>query len=73
MFFTNIKHLDFRSGNLEVMVMLGYEVLYLEEKMSRGGKRMEQWHNIRVEDHVAGYERMDEYFRCTIAYRTRIL
>lgn len=42
--FLEVKHLGFRSGNLEVMAMLGYQVRYMEEPDSEGGKRMTAWH-----------------------------
>lgn len=42
-YFTNVKHLGFRSGNLEVMAMLGYKVRYMEEKGSESGERMTSW------------------------------
>ncbi|MGR3856708.1 hypothetical protein [Chryseobacterium indologenes] len=41
--FQNVKHLGFRSGNLEVMAMLGYKVRYMEEKGSESGDRMTSW------------------------------
>jgi len=41
--FKNVKHLGFRSGNLEVMAMLGYKVRYMEEKGSESGGRMTTW------------------------------
>ena len=42
--FAEAKHLGFRSGNLEALAMLGYEVRYMEEPDSIGGDRMEKWH-----------------------------
>ncbi|RQO37791.1 hypothetical protein DBR39_12945 [Chryseobacterium sp. KBW03] len=41
--FTHVKHLGFRSGNLEVMAMLGYTVRYMEEEGSESGGRMLTW------------------------------
>lgn len=41
--FTHVKHLGFRSGNLEVMAMLGYTVRYMEEEGSESGGRMLAW------------------------------
>lgn len=43
--FQESKHLGFRSGNLEVMAMLGYQVRYMEEPNSVGGDRMAAWHH----------------------------
>ncbi|MDN3692085.1 hypothetical protein QWZ06_07350 [Chryseobacterium tructae] len=45
--FDEVKHLGFRSGNLEVMAMLGYTVLYMEEYGSIGGERMAKWNDNR--------------------------
>lgn len=45
--FKEVKHLGFRSGNLEVMAMLGYKVLYMEEYGSIGGERMAKWNDKR--------------------------
>ncbi|WP_160138608.1 hypothetical protein [Chryseobacterium sp. c4a] len=45
--FDEVKHLGFRSGNLEVMAMLGYKVLYMEEYGSEGGNRMAKWNENR--------------------------
>lgn len=47
--FKEVKHLGFRSGNLEVMAMLGYKVLYMEEYGSIGGERMAKWNDKRQE------------------------
>lgn len=43
--FEELKHLGFRSGNLEAMAMLGHNVRYLEEPGGKGGERMEAWHD----------------------------
>ncbi|MFJ5725158.1 hypothetical protein [Streptomyces sp. NPDC093149] len=40
-----LRHLGFRSGNLEAMALSGHEVRYLEEPGSSGGARMEKWHD----------------------------
>ncbi|WP_250255650.1 hypothetical protein [Chryseobacterium sp. Marseille-Q3244] len=50
--FKDVKHLGFRSGNLEVMAMLGYQVRYMEEGKragdeSKGGYRMTAWNDRR--------------------------
>lgn len=51
--FEEVKHLGFRSGNLEVMAMLGYSVRYMEEKAnergdeSDGAFRMTAWNTRR--------------------------
>lgn len=61
--FDHVKHLGFRSGNLEVMAMLGYKVRYMEEEGSESGSRMTIWFNKgdgeTVEGGTAtGYERL---------------
>lgn len=61
--FEEAKHLGFRSGNLEVMAMLGYQVRYMEEPGSHGGERMAAWHRHadgRTKDGgmAMGYERL---------------
>ncbi|MGP3690705.1 hypothetical protein ACTVZO_39495 [Streptomyces sp. IBSNAI002] len=38
------RHLGFRSGNLEAIAMLGFDVRYMEEPDSWGGDRMAVWH-----------------------------
>lgn len=48
-----VKHLGFRSGNLEALALLGYTVRYLEERFSVGANRMSQWHGKGI-----GYERI---------------
>lgn len=61
--YTSLKHLGSRSGNLEVMAMLGHNVRYMEERHSIGGERMETWHR-RPDGKTAaggmatGYERI---------------
>lgn len=50
---TSVKHLGFRSGNLEAYALIGHTVRYLEETGSRGGERMEKWHGKGI-----GYERI---------------
>ncbi|MBT2448626.1 hypothetical protein J7F03_16315 [Streptomyces sp. ISL-43] len=40
----SVRHLGFRSGNLEAMAMLGYELRYMEEPGSIGTDRMALWH-----------------------------
>jgi hypothetical protein len=57
-----LRHLGMRSGNLEVMAMLGHNVRYMEEPGSEGGKRMEAWHeavrNPAKTKTPLGYERL---------------
>lgn len=48
-----LKHLGFRSGNLEGLAMIGHDVRYLEEPYSEGSRRMEAWHHSAV-----GYDRI---------------
>ena len=48
-----VKHLGFRSGNLEALALLGYTVRYMEEPFSVGANRMTQWHGTGI-----GYERI---------------
>ncbi|MEV5384472.1 toxin glutamine deamidase domain-containing protein [Streptomyces sp. NPDC052721] len=38
-----LRHLGFRSGNLEAMALIGHRVRYLEESNADGGNRMLQW------------------------------
>ncbi|MET9469874.1 hypothetical protein ABZY44_34795 [Streptomyces sp. NPDC006544] len=40
------RHLGFRSGNLEAMAMLGYQVKYMEEPNSVGSVRMAAWNTL---------------------------
>ncbi|WP_223599395.1 hypothetical protein [Chryseobacterium sp. GVT01B] len=61
--FTHVKHLGFRSGNLEVMAMLGYTVRYMEEEGSESGRRMLAWKDIGrgktlKRGDATGYERL---------------
>ncbi|UKB81016.1 hypothetical protein [Chryseobacterium sp. MEBOG07] len=61
--FKNVKHLGFRSGNLEVMAMLGYQVRYMEEKGSESGGRMTTWFDsghgeTALGGKATGYERL---------------
>ncbi|MFG2193208.1 hypothetical protein ACGFNH_11915, partial [Streptomyces sp. NPDC048639] len=59
-----VKHLGFRSGNLEAMALSGHQVRYLEEPGSIGGRRMEAWHatkkpvKARSDWLATGYERI---------------
>ncbi|MFT7840051.1 hypothetical protein Q5530_28245 [Saccharothrix sp. BKS2] len=41
-----LKHLGFRSGNLEPYALIGHEVRYIEEKGSAQAGRMDQWKNL---------------------------
>ncbi|KAB1230807.1 hypothetical protein [Chryseobacterium viscerum] len=61
--FTHVKHLGFRSGNLEVMAMLGYKVRYMEEEGSESGSRMFAWRDVgggktQKRGDATGYERL---------------
>ena len=61
--FQNVKHLGFRSGNLEVMAMLGYQVRYMEEEGSESGGRMTAWFDTgsgetALGGRATGYERL---------------
>lgn len=61
--FTHVKHLGFRSGNLEVMAMLGYTVRYMEEEGSESGGRMLAWKKenegkTKKGGDATGYERL---------------
>ncbi|MBL6447736.1 DUF4157 domain-containing protein [Fulvivirga sp. 29W222] len=61
--FEELKHLGFRSGNLEAMAMLGHQVRYMEEPDSKGGERMEKWHEkeggkTAMGGVATGYERL---------------
>ena len=43
--FGTVKHLGFRSGNLEALALMGIKnVRYMEEPGSEGGERMAKWH-----------------------------
>ncbi|MFJ9590980.1 hypothetical protein ACIRSD_45995, partial [Streptomyces acidicola] len=48
-----LKHLGFRSGNLEAYALIGHQVRYLEETGNRQGKRMKPWHTPDI-----GYQRI---------------
>ncbi|MFL4910140.1 hypothetical protein ACJ6WF_45255 [Streptomyces sp. MMS24-I2-30] len=60
----HLRHLGFRSGNLEALALSGHQVRYLEEAGSNGGARMAKWHAVdgtgRTADHglAPGYERI---------------
>ncbi|MFE4816994.1 hypothetical protein ACFRFU_11275 [Streptomyces sp. NPDC056704] len=55
----NLKHLGFRSGNLEAMALSGHAVNYLEEPGSMGGERMAKWHAVNSTAPLkTGYERI---------------
>ncbi len=49
----SVKHLGFRSGNLEAFALIGHTVRYLEEPRSKGNDRMAKWHGKGI-----GYERI---------------
>ncbi|MEU0302017.1 hypothetical protein ABZ252_21485 [Streptomyces sp. NPDC006175] len=60
-----VRHLGFRSGNLEAMALLGFNVMYMEEPGSDGGNRMAKWHDNGEGDgrtasggDAPGYERL---------------
>ncbi|MFC4034388.1 hypothetical protein ACFO3J_23335 [Streptomyces polygonati] len=60
----DLRHLGFRSGNLEALAMAGHTVRYMEEPGSVGAQRMEKWHRHNNTDHTRlgglapGYERL---------------
>ncbi|NNN35643.1 hypothetical protein HLK59_35825 [Streptomyces sp. S3(2020)] len=55
----SLRHLGFRSGNLEAMALAGHKVNYLEEEGSIGGERMEKWHEVNSKAPLPiGYERI---------------
>ncbi|ALO99058.1 hypothetical protein SHL15_8090 [Streptomyces hygroscopicus subsp. limoneus] len=45
-----VRHVGFRSGNLEAVALIGHDVHYLEDDGSTGSVRMQAWHD-------AGYGR----------------
>ncbi|WP_327694988.1 hypothetical protein [Streptomyces sp. NBC_00459] len=49
----DLKHLGFRSGNLEAFALVGHQVRYLEESGNRQAKRMQTWHAPAI-----GYQRI---------------
>ncbi len=49
----DLKHLGFRSGNLEAFALVGHQVRYLEETGNRQAKRMQTWHAPAI-----GYQRI---------------
>lgn len=61
--YAELKHLGARSGNLEVMAMMGHTTKYTEEPGSRGAERMESWHEAAdgrtaLGGKATGYERL---------------
>ncbi|MFB7293910.1 scabin-related ADP-ribosyltransferase [Actinacidiphila glaucinigra] len=60
----SVRHLGYRSGNLEAMALIGHTVMYLEERGAPSAWRMEQWHaaenSLRTRDRAlaVGYERI---------------
>ncbi|MEU6601856.1 hypothetical protein [Streptomyces flaveolus] len=48
----DLKHLGFRSGNLEPYALIGHQVRYLEEAGNLQAGRLEPWHS------TVGYERI---------------
>jgi hypothetical protein len=52
----NLKHLGFRSGNLEAYVLLGHVVRYMEEAENKEAKRMVQWASTTTSR--IGYDRL---------------
>ncbi|MEV5244686.1 toxin glutamine deamidase domain-containing protein [Streptomyces werraensis] len=40
----SVRHLGYRSGNLEALALSGHTVRYMEEPNSTGGDRMAKWH-----------------------------
>ncbi|MFJ1967631.1 hypothetical protein ACIO93_03080 [Streptomyces sp. NPDC087903] len=61
---SRLKHLGFRSGNLEALAMAGHTVRYMEEEGSQGGDRMAKWHAATEDGKTSsgglapGYERI---------------
>jgi hypothetical protein len=53
-----IKHLGFRSGNLEAYALMGHEVRYMEEEGNIQSGRMESWHTSVNQKSPIGYERI---------------
>lgn len=49
-----LKHLGFRSGNLETLALIGHEVRYMEEPLSSGSTRMKAWNDTPI-----GYNRFE--------------
>ena len=49
----DLKHLGFRSGNLEAFALVGHQVRYLEESGNGQAKRMQTWHAPAI-----GYQRI---------------
>ncbi|MFH8224827.1 hypothetical protein ACH4C2_37635 [Streptomyces sp. NPDC018057] len=49
---STLKHLGFRSGNLEPYALIGHDVRYLEEAGNLQAGRLESWHQ------TVGYERI---------------
>lgn len=39
----SLRHIGSRSGNLELMALIGHRAIYIEEKNSYGGKRMQHF------------------------------
>ncbi|MFF7580976.1 toxin glutamine deamidase domain-containing protein [Streptomyces sp. NPDC008061] len=59
----SLRHLGFRSGNLEAMALIGHRVRYLEEAQADAASRMVQWHDwgagtTRKGGMAPGYERL---------------
>jgi hypothetical protein len=50
-----LKHLGFRSGNLEAYALLGHQVRYMEEEGNLQAGRMEAWHS---KNSKIGYDRI---------------
>jgi hypothetical protein len=67
--FGEVKHLGFRSGNLEAMALMGFNVRYMEERphgrnRPPGSTRMEAWHAAEPGKTASGgmapgYERLE--------------
>lgn len=51
----SMKHLGFRSGNLESYALLGHQVRYMEEEGNQQATRMEKWSS---EKSSIGYDRI---------------
>lgn len=53
-----LKHLGFRSGNLEAYALIGHTVRYMEERGNLQAGRMEAWHSSGRTEGEIGYDRI---------------
>lgn len=54
----SLRHIGSRSGNLELLALIGHDVDYFEEINSYGGKRMEPFYNADTMDRGLHYQRI---------------